>query len=502
MNIIVNSTFNPLTLGDLLAPVEKYNESYDKAEAEFADLVTQTEAWKDIANRENSPEAYAMYNNYASQLNAIVDDFSQGMTGRNRRQLLGLKRRYASEITPIAKASEAMQKANDFRDAAGNDAIFEVGRYNSLDDFLHGKTANNKFESRKEITARTAAIAQAAAQSILNHPEIRNSMSPQFLEIIQKQGLGSIDELNALIAGNPAVSNKFAEIKNQMIDALGGLDRFDANGKKAIEGAIHEGLYAGVNNFSVQLQQNGEYINAANRAEIALKQAGLALEEKKLNIDTALRNKQFALSQAEFGMKWAEHKQNMATKNLAIAQAQGKVPVTTLPDGRKIYQSGGYQWMQKQDGKGNYLYQDEEGNQFHDKKAERTDLKGNGKKLTPIYDIAAINSSSSSSGTSASGGGQNTTKKSKKLGRPLVFTNIRYDKDQKKAFADEAYQSYPDNDLNIVKRAVSPKDFTKEQIAWFTDFQDKFPDVDPNNLNFYTFTDSKGKKYFSIEDSK
>lgn len=265
MNIIVDSTFNPFSYRDLMQPVYDYKQAYEETEAAYSDLVTQTEAWKDIANRENSPEAYAMYKSYSDQLNAIVDDFSQGMNPRNRRQLLGMKRRYASDITPIARASEAMRAANALRDSAGPDAIFEVGRYSSIDDFLHGKTANNKFESRKDIVARTAALTQATAQSILEDPIIRQSMSPQFLEVIQKRGLGSLEELQAAIAGNPAAANRFAQIRNQMINQVGGLDRFDAASRTAIEGAINEGLYAGLNNYQTSLQQSGEYMTKAQR---------------------------------------------------------------------------------------------------------------------------------------------------------------------------------------------------------------------------------------------
>lgn len=281
MNIIVDSTFNPFSYRDLMQPVYDYKQAYEETEAQFADLVTQTEAWKDIANRENSPEAYAMYKSYADQLNAIVDDFSQGMNSRNRRQLLGMKRRYASEITPIAKASEAMNAANALRDQASPDAIFEVGRYNSLDQFLHGQTANNKYESRKDITARTAALTQAVAQSIIEDPIIRQSMSPQFLEVIQKRGLGSLKELQAAIAGNPAAANRFAQIRNQMIDQVGGLDRFDAQGRAAVEGAINEGLYAGLNNYQTSLQRDGEYVDKANRMQLALQQSKFDYEKQK-----------------------------------------------------------------------------------------------------------------------------------------------------------------------------------------------------------------------------
>lgn len=312
MNIIVDSTFNPLSYKDLMQPVYDYKQAYEEVEAAYSDLVTQTEAWKDIANREKSPEAYAMYKNYSDQLNAIVDDFSQGMNPRNRGQLLGMKRRYASEITPIARASEAMQAANALRDQAGPDAIFEVGRYDSIDDFLHGKTANNKYESRKDITARTAALSQAVAQSILEDPIIKNSMSPQFLEIIQKGGLGSLEELQAAIANNPAAANRFAQIRNQMIDQVGGLDRFDAQGRTAIEGAINEGLYAGLNNYQTSLQQNGEYMTKAQRVSAAQNAAQLALQREQWN----------------YKMKKDQEDR---------AMAEGRAPVGTRPDGTLIY---------------------------------------------------------------------------------------------------------------------------------------------------------------------
>lgn len=312
MNIIVDSTFNPFTYKDLMQPIYDYKQAYEETEAAYSDLVTQTEAWKDIANRENSPEAYAMYKSYADQLNAIVDDFSQGMNPRNRRQLLGMKRRYASEITPIAKASEAMQAANALRDNAGPEAIFEVGRYNSIDDFLHGKTANNKYENRKDIAARTAALAQATAQSIMEDPIIKQSMSPQFLEVIQKRGLGSLEELQAAIAGNPAAANRFAQIRTQMINQLGGLDRFDDAGRTAVEGAINEGLYAGLNNYQTQLQQNGEYMNKAQRVSAAHSAASLALQRQQWNY------------------KVAKDKE-------AQDKAEGRAPVAVRPDGTKIY---------------------------------------------------------------------------------------------------------------------------------------------------------------------
>lgn len=109
MNIVVNSQFNPMTLGQLLEPIDKYNAEYDKVDEDFSNLVKQTESWKNIATRGNSPKAYAMYKNYSDQLNNIVADFSKGLSQSTRSQLRDMKARYASEITPIAIAASARE---------------------------------------------------------------------------------------------------------------------------------------------------------------------------------------------------------------------------------------------------------------------------------------------------------------------------------------------------------------------------------------------------------
>lgn len=373
MNLVINSQFRPFTYDEMVKPLVQYKEAYDKVEQDYSDLTAQTEMWKDIANQTNSPEAYEMYNRYSNDLAAITESFSRGMNINNRKALIGMKRRYAQDITPIAQASEAMKAANELRDKLGSDAIFEVGRYSSLDDFLHGKTANNKYESRKDITSRTAALAQATAQSIMEDPIIKNSMSPQFLEVIQKRGLGSLEELQAAIAGNPAATNRFAQLKSSMIDQLGGLDRFDAAGQRAVEGAINEGLYQGLNNYQTSLQANGEYMTKAQRTQAAQSAAQLALHREQWNYKKA---------------------QDQEARDMAA----GKKPIETLPDGTRIYQtSTGRTWTETpkgqkgatmNDGSAGYEYLGEDGKTYTSKTKGATKLNINGKIInaTPVYD--------------------------------------------------------------------------------------------------------------------
>ena len=277
MQLVIDSKFRPFSYDELIKPLMQYKEAYDKVEADYSNLAAQTEQWKDIANQTQSPEAYAMYSKYANDLNKVVDDFSRGMTLQNRSQLLTMKRRYASDIAPIAKASEAMKEANDLRIKAGPDAIFEVGEYNSLDQFLHGKTANNRYVSRDSLTKRTAAMTEAAMASALQDPEFRKVLGNQYWMLTQHTG-GSYEDLKAAIANNPQAQNRFAEIKSQVMKDAG-YDRYDVVGKQEIEDAINTGLYAGLDKPTRSFQANQGYLNPLQTEQLA--QAKTEFEWKK-----------------------------------------------------------------------------------------------------------------------------------------------------------------------------------------------------------------------------
>lgn len=267
MQLVIDSKFRPFSYDELIKPLVQYKEAYDKVEADYSNLAAQTEQWKDIANQTQSPEAYAMYSKYANDLNNIVDDFSKGMTLQNRSQLLAMKRRYASDIQPIARASEAMKEANDLRAKAGPDAIFEVGEYNSLDQFLHGRTANNRYQSRDALTKRTAAMTEAAMASAMMDPEFQKALGNQYWMLTQHTG-GSYEDLKAAIANNAQAQNRFAEIKAQVMKDAG-YDRYDTMGKQAIEDAINTGLYAGLDKPARSFQANQAYLNPLQAEQLS-----------------------------------------------------------------------------------------------------------------------------------------------------------------------------------------------------------------------------------------
>lgn len=279
MYLQLDTKFNPFTYDEMIKPLLYYKQSYDEAEAAYADLSQQTEMWKNIADREKSPEAFEMYQRYSGDLNNAVNDFSKGMTARNKRALLGLKRRYAQEITPISQAYDAMKAANEFRLKAGPDAIFKVGEYTSLDDFLHGKTANNDYQSKEALTKKTATLIASAMNEALKDPEFKKVMGDQFWEITQHTG-GSYEELldafKLGMADNPIAQNKFSEIR-QKVAKEAGIEDYDTKGQLAIMDAIDSGLYAGLDKPIRNFQANADHETPYQKQMIGLQNSQLAL---------------------------------------------------------------------------------------------------------------------------------------------------------------------------------------------------------------------------------
>lgn len=288
MNLVINSQFRPFTYDEMVKPLAQYKEVYDKIEQDYSDLTTQTEMWKDIVNKTNSPEAYEMYQRYTNDLTAVTEDFSRGMNINNRRALLGMKRRYAQDITPIASADAAMKAANELRVKAGPDAIFEVGEYNSLDQFLHGKTANNNYISKEALIKKTAAMTEAAMAEALRDPEFQKEMGDQFWLITQHTG-GSYEDLMAAISNSPQAQSRFAQIK-QRVMADADIDKYDARGRMSIEDAVNTGLYAGLDKPVRSFQANADHITPAQSFSMALQSAEMGIKKEQHEWAKAARN--------------------------------------------------------------------------------------------------------------------------------------------------------------------------------------------------------------------
>ena len=267
MYITLNSQFKPFTYDELVKPLRDYGEAYSKVEEQYATLAQQTEAWKNIATQENSPEAYAMYKRYSDELNAVVEDFSKGMTIKNRGQLMGMKARYASEIGSIDKAYKKYNDMITARNAlvAADKSIVFTTNYTSMDDFLHGEMADNSFVSGKELEATVSSRAQAAAFNKVNE--------------LMASGIDA-----DAAASTVATSQTFRdEIINNSLSSID-LSSFDEESQNKIRSYIALGVDTGIGTFAAN-----EYMTAAQREQLDMQQKQYNLEAARHKADLVSR---------------------------------------------------------------------------------------------------------------------------------------------------------------------------------------------------------------------
>lgn len=222
MYITLNSKFKPFTYDELVKPLQDYGEAYKEVEKEFSTLAQQTEAWRNIAMRDNNSDAYDMYKKYSDDLNAAVESFSEGMTAENRGKLLGLKSRYASEIIPIANAASRLQELIDERaKEERKDPTMKYER--NMDDINIDKLIKNPFlnygksYSGAFIEKQTSDAASSLSKSMREDPNKWQSiLGSQYYQRKIQKGYTPEEILLASI-GDPKAPD---ELKNIVTSAI------------------------------------------------------------------------------------------------------------------------------------------------------------------------------------------------------------------------------------------------------------------------------------------
>lgn len=282
MNISLTSTFSPMTFEEFMAPIEKYKEAYEKEQAKYENLIEMTETWKDVANKENNPESYALYKSYADQLNSAAVDFSQGMTPLNRGNFLNLKRDYYRNIEPIRKADEARKEYVKYiEETMSKDpsAFFKEGTDVNVDKFLNGKTISKEYDTGTNTMNRVSTKVQRLASSILSNPEFTKVMDNYAWQI--KQGGGLTPEYLMSIIDNNIDNSSFSDelrgqlhqIRNIYDEEMNEVKDWTPEARRKKEGFVKTGMYAGLAAPTYQFMDNKGEMSAAEEDRSALQWA-------------------------------------------------------------------------------------------------------------------------------------------------------------------------------------------------------------------------------------
>lgn len=243
-NFVIDSSFQPFSMQEMLTPFVMYKDAFEKSEAAYDDLRTKAGHFKHLS--ESLPEgsrARQIYEGYANDLNAQAQDFAENGLGiSNRRALTGLRQRYQGEIGRLYEAETALKKEQDLRrQLNAKDPSMLYGTDNlDIDMFLDNNTPNLYSISGNELYTRGAQLGRSISSRMYNEGEDGSILGGLYKNWKTTQGVSNADIGNFLM--QPAVQEA---IQNDL-KARGVTDNLTGNNLDRATRSYMQGIYEGI----------------------------------------------------------------------------------------------------------------------------------------------------------------------------------------------------------------------------------------------------------------
>lgn len=279
-SLTVGSNFEPFSFERFVQPLQMYGEAYREIEDNLSALETAAGEWEQKANEQSDPIAHAQYLKYAEDLRQQADDLSRyGLNPATRRKMLNMRKRYSSEIVPIAEAwTRRQQLADEQRAAWLQDPSVRFStdfKTASLDDLLANPNANYDPLSGKWIENEAATLVSNLAKTALQNPKYEKVMDNQYWEIRQRTGYTREEIDDAFNGKGPKELRMMIDDIHNSIKSTGNR----AYDKDFVDSNIRKGFYAGgIGGTSISHTANGEYISAKDRMNDATQRYGINVQ--------------------------------------------------------------------------------------------------------------------------------------------------------------------------------------------------------------------------------
>lgn len=268
--LTVGSRFRPFSYAELMAPIQSYNEEYQRQEdlyntyAETAGLIgadLNTAYDQDILDK--------VYNPYMQALNEGANILAtEGLTPSGRKQLQELRRRFGKEIAPIKTAAEARAKDIERYDQAlaANPTLMSTynPHYAGVSRYMNGNRPDSYSVSGNELYSRGQALSSALSKVMREVPFstiLDPQLDEQYYRIITQYGPTS-DEALSFMAGEyskiPALANQIEDILDSM--NIGKGSAFSEVDQNRARQYLIEGMKAGLSGETkVEYLQNKQW---------------------------------------------------------------------------------------------------------------------------------------------------------------------------------------------------------------------------------------------------
>ena len=287
-DFVVDSSFKPFSMQEMLVPLQLYKEEYDKTEAAYETLADKSDQFRYLS--ETLPEgsrARQLYEGYASELDKQANDLAKhGLNMGNRRALTNLKRRYQGEIGRLVTADAAMQEERKLRRTmnAKDSSMLYAQDNLSIDDFLDGATPNLYNISGTELYSRGAAAGKSASMRVTSAGDEGSTLGGYYRKWVERNGYSkeSMDAFRANVQAIPELQQAADDIlaERGVNDNLTG-----ANLERARQSVINGIIDGAVYQEKVNPVRDPGVMSASERDSSARGWASHNLQKEKFNME-------------------------------------------------------------------------------------------------------------------------------------------------------------------------------------------------------------------------
>lgn len=338
-DFVIDSSFTPFTMQEMLVPFMAYKEAFEKSEEAYTDLTTKADKFKYLAkNLDPNSEAAKIYNGYANDLKAQAEDLANnGLSMGNRSALTNLKRRYQGEIGRLVDADTELKKERELRRqmSAKDPSMLWAADNLTIDNFLDGNTPSLYGISGNELYAKGAAAGKAASARIYSDPTVR-ALDKYYNEYFSTVGYSpeKMQEFREKLSAIPELQRAAMDIVKA--NKVGELGEGSANYQAALQQIVNGIADGAIYQRQSTMQRNWDVMTAAEADASARGWASERRADKQMELSA------LASGYKREGNKWVEDPSAAPvytvtnSGNPVYLDKKGK-PYALGPDGKTRY---------------------------------------------------------------------------------------------------------------------------------------------------------------------
>lgn len=261
-SFVTTSRFKPYSFKELLEPFALYREDYREQQDALTDLDTKASIWENMINKEQDPELYAQYQDYANKLKAQADIIAtEGLNPTSRQAMLNLKSRYSKDIVPIEQAFSTRKEQVKAQQQAlmQNPSLMfsRIASNTKLLDYVNNPELGFETINGDQVTQRVFQQATALSKELIDSgkEELRKVLGGDYYEYVKQRGF-TREAVLAAIMNSPDASPVLQKLVEDAVETTGVRGWNNQDMLDRVTSYAQQGLWGAVGTTETQLVDN------------------------------------------------------------------------------------------------------------------------------------------------------------------------------------------------------------------------------------------------------